>query len=528
MTGGLIEAGLPVIPTGGCTGLLSPVCHAAGSAGAGIFSSGAGAVLSAVATWVVGGASWLLEQIGHALSSSTSVDLGAGWFQSHYRVMAGLAGVVILPLLILSVVQAVYRQTPGPLVRSVMVQLPLAALLTAAAVQLVQMALAVTDALSSTIASGSGTDVHNVLAGVANLLVNEVGAGPQSPPTFVVLLGGLLVAIGSFTLWVELLVRAAAVYVAVLFLPLALASLVWPAISHWCRRLADTLVALVLAKFVIVAVLSLAAAALASGTGAGFASVLGGGALLLLASFTPFTLLRLIPAVEAGAVHQLEGVRHRARQALGSMPHTAAAYALKAARSSSFETGPAGTGLAVAFEAAGGGGPGEGGAGEGGPGGGEGGPGGGAGGPGGGAGAVAGGPGGGAGAVAGGRNGSSPGRGGGGTDPVPGAPAGSVDTPASGPGGLAMWRGQPVAGPDVDEGHGRLADPAFVPWSEGGDPSGRGPLPLWGAPVSASHSPPAPAELTPSDQYSVEEDRMGPKMQWMPPDGGGPNGYGRD
>jgi hypothetical protein len=331
------------------------VCHTVSGAGSGILSSGASAVLSALATWVVGGATWLLGQIGHVLSSSTSVDLGAGWFVSHYRAMAGLAGVVILPLLILSVVQAVYRQSPGPLVRSVMVQLPLAALLTAAAIQLVQMALAATDALSGSVASGTGVDIQNVLAGVAKLLFSEIGAGPQSPPTFVVLLGGLLVAMGAFALWVELLVRAAAVYVAVLFLPLALASLVWPAISHWCRRLADTLVALILAKFVIVAVLSLAASALASGTGSGFASVLGGGALLLLAAFTPFTLLRLIPAVEAGAVHQLEGVRHRARQALGSMPRTAAAYAIHAARSSSFETGPAGTGLAMAFEAPGGG-----------------------------------------------------------------------------------------------------------------------------------------------------------------------------
>ena len=62
-------------------------------------------------------------------------------------------------------------------------------------------------------------------------------------------------------------IRAAAVYVAVLFLPLALASLAWPAIAHWCRRLVDTLVALVLGKFVIVSVLSLAAGALAGGTG---------------------------------------------------------------------------------------------------------------------------------------------------------------------------------------------------------------------------------------------------------------------
>ena len=220
------------------------------------------------------------------------------------------------------------------------------------AVQLVQLSLAVTDALGTTVSSGVGGNIQQALSGVATSLVTQAGGGP-GVPTFVLLIGALLVAFGAFLLWMELLVRAAAVYVAVLFLPLALASLVWPAISHWCRRLVDTVVALVLAKFVIVAVLSLAVAALASGTQTGFASVLGGGALLLLAAFSPFTLLRLVPAVEAGAVHQLEGARHRVQQAFGSVPRSAASHALRAARSSALVTGEPGTGLESTFDAPG-------------------------------------------------------------------------------------------------------------------------------------------------------------------------------
>ncbi len=128
----------------------------------------------------------------------------------------------------------------------------------------------------------------------------------------------------ALTLWLELVVRAAAVSVAVLFLPLALAALVWPSVAHWCRRLADTLVALVLSKFVVAAVLSLAAGAAAgglgvsgSGNGGGFASVVTGIALLLIAILAPFTLLRLVPAVEAGAVAHLESTRHRLEERSG-------------------------------------------------------------------------------------------------------------------------------------------------------------------------------------------------------------------
>ncbi len=101
-------------------------------------------------------------------------------------------------------------------------------------------------------------------------VVTDLDSGSGSgTPAFVLFLGGIVVVIGAVLVWIELLIRSAAVYVAVLFLPLALASLAWPAIAHWCRRLVDTLVALVLGKFVIVSVLSLAAGALAGGSAAG-------------------------------------------------------------------------------------------------------------------------------------------------------------------------------------------------------------------------------------------------------------------
>jgi hypothetical protein len=158
-------------------------------------------------------------------------------------------------------------------------------------------------------------------------------------------MGGLAVVFGAFLLWVELLIRAAAVYVAVLFLPLALASLAWPAIAHWCRRLVDTLVALILSKFVIVSVLSLAAGALAGGTGSApagstggaatagdqgsFTDVLGGAALLALAAFAPWALFRLLPFLESGAVGHLEGAGRRAYQTAAGPPRSLAQHAVR-------------------------------------------------------------------------------------------------------------------------------------------------------------------------------------------------------
>ena len=317
----------------GCTGLdaLNPICQA-GSIGGSVASSGFESILNGISQWVASGAEWLLDQIGDVLSATTTVDVGASWFRTHYGQMTALAGVVILPMLLASTLQAVMRQNPGQLIRTFLVQLPLALLLAVVAVQIVILSLSATDAMSDAVAGGTNADVSSLLTSVTSGLVSS--AADPSIASFVLLLVALLIAVAAFVLWLELLIRAAAVYVAVLFLPLALATLVWPAISHWCRRLVETLAALIISKFVIVATLSLAAGAVASGTagtgshGSGFSSVLAGGALLLMATFVPFAILRMIPAVEAGAVAHLDGLRERGTAAMTRMPRSAASHAL--------------------------------------------------------------------------------------------------------------------------------------------------------------------------------------------------------
>ena len=373
--------GLPALPAVGCPSAagalaapgLGAVCsvtggvqHAVGSAVGSAVGFGVGSILDAVSSWVTGGASWLLGQIGGVLSATTAVDLGAPWFRAHYATMAALAGVVVVPLLLLGVLQALYRQSAAMLLRSVLVHVPLAVLLTAVAVSLVQLGLAVTDAMCAAVSQGSGLDAGHFLATVTAALAPAQAAEPGGAPTFVLFLGGVAVVVGAVLVWLELLLRSAAVYVAVLFLPLALAGLAWPAISHWARRLVDTLAALVLSKLVIVAVLSLAAGALAGGTGSapsggasaggGFASVLGGAALLLLAAFAPWSLFRLLPFLEAGAVGHLEGLTQRARHQAMVPARGLAATALRAAAAGSMAAGSGGVGVIGSVAAGAGGG----------------------------------------------------------------------------------------------------------------------------------------------------------------------------
>jgi hypothetical protein len=229
-------------------------------------------------TWVASGAASLIGVLGTALSASTEPMLAGSAFRSEFDVMAVLSAGVALPLLAVGAIQAIVRQEPGALLRSALVRLPLALLFTGVSVQLVVLGLAATD-----------------LAAFGAFLVV------------------LTAAVVAFLLWLELAVRSAAIAAASLFLPLALVGLAWPATSHWARRLGETLAALVLSKLVIASVLALAAGLL--GDSSGVSGVVEGVALLAVAAFAPFALLKLIPAVEAGAVAHLEGLGQRSAHA---------------------------------------------------------------------------------------------------------------------------------------------------------------------------------------------------------------------
>jgi hypothetical protein len=88
------------------------------------------------------------------------------------------------------------------------------------------------------------------------------------------------------------------VYVVVLMLPLAFAAMVWPARRVWAVRAVELLVALILSKFAIVAVLSLAAAALGHGVFSGNSAMLSGLVLVTLAAFAPWAMLRMLPLAD--------------------------------------------------------------------------------------------------------------------------------------------------------------------------------------------------------------------------------------
>jgi hypothetical protein len=97
--------------------------------------------------------------------------------------------------------------------------------------------------------------------------------------------------------------------------------MVWPARRIWAVRAVELLVALILSKFAIVAVLSLGGAALSeSAEQLSVTGIMAGAVLITLAAFSPWAMVRLLPLAEvaSGAAGSLRGELRQGDAAAGS------------------------------------------------------------------------------------------------------------------------------------------------------------------------------------------------------------------
>jgi hypothetical protein len=326
VTGGVGSA------TGAITApLTSPVTGALKGLGNDVFEQ--------LTTWTAEGASWLMGQVVKAIDSSTTPQLETEGFLRSYGQMSAIAAVLAAAMLLFAILEGIAQGSPGLLVRVVLVNVPVAFLGMSLAFVIVQLMLGVTDGLSAAIANVSHHDSTRFfesaigdlghIGGKVGRGVGESagqtqteGAGGEAVgsvavPLFVGFLAAIVGAFAAFFVWLELVMRDAAVYAVSLFMPLALAASIWPRWTGALRRSGELLVAVIGSKFVIVAIVSLAASLIAE-EGGSVEHVLAAAALMCLACFAPFVLLRLIPFSE-GALAAAYGRRSSTGGAIGAM-----------------------------------------------------------------------------------------------------------------------------------------------------------------------------------------------------------------
>jgi hypothetical protein len=297
--------------------------------------------LQAIGKWVMGGANWSVCQIPNQLG--LSVDLTKclpdqavkvtlpqpkDWFAPIYRRMIEIAGLLILPLLLLAFLQALLRREPGMASKAAFLYVPLAVIFSAIAVTVTQTLMAVTDSFSDFMLNGYQGQVAATIGSLAGVLAaGAAGSAFTVGTSAAVVIAALVAIVAALAIVIELLARQALIYAAVLFLPLAFAAMVWPQLMRWTIRLVELVVTAVLAKFIIVSVLVLGAAAFTSPGGGGpfDSQAPPGGTLLIgmllvgMAAMSPIALLWALPTFESAVLAQFHGA---ARAPLSAVPHT--------------------------------------------------------------------------------------------------------------------------------------------------------------------------------------------------------------
>jgi hypothetical protein len=327
---GAVTAGIGAI-TGGAIGGGNPVgdaCNAVTDGAVGAVTSPvksalkgvAGGILDQITSWVSEGATWLMGEVIAEIDKTTTPQLTTEGFLSEYAKMAQVASILAAAMFVMALMEAVAQGSWAVLGKAVFVSVPLAFVGTSIAFVLVQLMLVVTDGMSHAVTAATQehsthffktaiSDLANAGGKVGGATGEATGgpvgggvgtaAGATAVPLFVTFLAAIVGAFAAFCVWIELLFRDAAVYVVVLFMPLAAAAAISPRWAHVLRRYIEVIVTVIGSKFVIVSVVALAAS-LISEKGAGVEHILAASALLLVACFCPLVLFRLVLSMEEG------------------------------------------------------------------------------------------------------------------------------------------------------------------------------------------------------------------------------------
>ena len=165
-----------------------------------------------------------------AMSQTTDPRVSSAWFAESYARMTLIAVGLSAPCFLLGLLQALIHRD-GAILGRVVPALPLSALLTGGAVGVTQLLLGATDEASRWLVAASGHDLTGFGTTFAKAFVVAPGAS-----LFVVFLVSLFAAVCALVLWIELLIRAALVYVLLGFFPLVASAMVWPAAAAGVRR----------------------------------------------------------------------------------------------------------------------------------------------------------------------------------------------------------------------------------------------------------------------------------------------------
>lgn len=240
----------------------------------------------------------VIKSISSVVSGVTNVDFTNAGFLTQYEIAFAAASILTVVLWLLAVIKrAVRGESVVTAISEATGFLWLAVGASAFTPVILYGMVRVTDSVTGAIGSGTEKGTNNFLTSFANTLdppngqTANLGGGP-----ILLIFVSIIAMIAAAVLWIELLIRAAMLYVGAALAPAVYAGLVDKSLWHHMRRWAGMMIAVDLAKPVIVIVLGLATAISGGDTGQGsFGSVLSGLAIMLLSIFASGLIFRFVP-----------------------------------------------------------------------------------------------------------------------------------------------------------------------------------------------------------------------------------------
>ncbi|MFF8878923.1 hypothetical protein [Streptomyces flaveolus] len=249
--------------------------------------------LSSLAKGCADAASWTIDKLSAAVQDTANVDFTNQKFLQQYAVVFAASTILTLLLWLLAVAKRAVRGVPLTTALSEAIGfLWLTVLASAFTPLILYTVVSATDGVTDVLAKATGDQTDTFFGTFSGALEKgeDIGGGP-----IMLIVVSLVSILAAGILWLELVIRAALLYVGALLGTVVYAGLVDKNLWGHVRRWAGIMIAVILVKPVIVIVLGLAGALSADDGPDAFSAVVSGLAIILLAIFASAMIYRFVP-----------------------------------------------------------------------------------------------------------------------------------------------------------------------------------------------------------------------------------------
>ncbi|MGW3461256.1 hypothetical protein ACWDE9_17435 [Streptomyces olivaceoviridis] len=249
--------------------------------------------LASLAKGCADAAAWTIGKLSDAVKETANVDFTNQAFLKQYAVVFAASTILTLLLWLLAVAKRAVRGVPLTTAISEAVGfLWLTVLASAFTPLILYTVVSATDGVTDVLAKATGDQADTFFGTFSGALKkgNDIGGGP-----IMLIVVSLVSILAAGVLWLELVIRAALLYVGALLGTVVYAGLVDKNLWGHVRRWAGIMIAVILVKPVIVIVLGLAGALSGDSGPDAFSAVVSGLAIILLAIFASAMIYRFVP-----------------------------------------------------------------------------------------------------------------------------------------------------------------------------------------------------------------------------------------